>query len=509
MNLLQVSHLMKRFDGVVVTDDVTLGVASSSVHAIIGPNGAGKTTLINQIAGELRPDEGTVQLDGEDITGLSVHKRAQRGLARSFQISNVFHSLSAEDNVGLSIQARQGHSFRFWTPVSGVEELRVRAQMVLAQAGLKTSNAATSAVMGYGDRRQLELAMATAGRPKVLLLDEPMAGLSLEESAEMVAFLRKLKRDYAILLVEHDMDAVFSLADQVTVLFSGRILASGPPDAIRNDPAVRVAYLGDDHTNATIKAQVVPIPKPKPAPKPRAQVPGKQVLKIEQVEAGYGASRVLFGISLEVRAGEVIALLGRNGMGKSTLLKVITGAVLPSAGTIIIQGKDVTGRPIHEITELGIGVVPEGRRIFRSLTVEENLVATATLRRSIENPWTLERVYGLFPRLKERPSNLGNQLSGGEQQMLAIGRALMTNPMLLILDEATEGLAPLIRADIWRIIGELKALGQSIVVVDKNLDAVSKVADRLYVLEKGKIVWNGTSDDLDADKEKIYRHVSV
>ena len=510
MSLLRVSRLSKRFGGLLVTDDVTFDIAQGSVHALIGPNGAGKTTLMNQITGDLAPNDGTIWLDGQNVTGLAAHERARRGLARSFQISSVFQSLSAESNVAFTIQAGQGHSFRFLRPVAKIEQLREAATAVLKRAGFGGVASATPAEMSYGERRQLELAMAIAAKPKVLLLDEPMAGLSAEESADMVALLRELKGDYAILLVEHDMDAVFSLADQITVLFGGKIIASGPPHVIRNDPAVRAAYLGEEASPAVNDKQgrqpchvsLGGRPPCEPAKEP-------PLLKVEDVEAGYGASRVLFGASLEVRRGEVIALLGRNGMGKSTLLKVITGVIRPSAGIVNLDGEDITRLPIHQATARGIGVVPEGRRIFPSLTVEENLVATARLRPAADDPWTLKRVHDLFPRLAERRSNFGNQLSGGEQQMLAIGRALMTNPKLLILDEATEGLAPLIRAEIWRIIEELKALGQAIIIVDKNIDAVSTLADRLYVLEKGKVVWEGGAADFGGAKAEVYERVSV
>ena len=223
----------------------------------------------------------------------------------------------------------------------------------------------------------------------------------------------------------------------------------------------------------------------------------RAMLEVEELEAGYGPAKVLFGVSLAVGAGEVVTLLGRNGMGKTTTVHAIMG-LLPAAGRVRFEGAQIGGRAPYRIAKTGIGLVPEGRQVFPTLTVEENLVATAAARHGAAR-WTLGTTYGLFPRLAERRGNLGSQLSGGEQQMLAIGRALMTNPKLLILDEATEGLAPLIRLEIWDVLRRLKADGQAILVIDKNVDALTTFADRHVVLEKGRVVWTGTSAELRSD----------
>jgi branched-chain amino acid transport system ATP-binding protein len=231
------------------------------------------------------------------------------------------------------------------------------------------------------------------------------------------------------------------------------------------------------------------------------------MLRLERVAAGYGGSQVLFDLSLEVGPGEVVTLLGRNGMGKTTTVRAVMG-LLPSVGgrvwggEIRVDGETVAGLPAHRVAQRGLGLVPEGRQVFPTLTVEENLIATAANRSGRPAPrWTLESVYDFFPRLRERRTNSGAKLSGGEQQMLAIGRALMTNPRLLILDEATEGLAPLIRAEIWSVLARLKAEGQAILLIDKNLAAVLRLADRHTVIEKGRTVWTGTSAELEASPE--------
>lgn len=222
------------------------------------------------------------------------------------------------------------------------------------------------------------------------------------------------------------------------------------------------------------------------------------MLTVENLDAGYGEAQILFGVDLAVGAGEVVTLLGRNGMGKTTTVRAIMGLIRPRAGRVSFGGVDLTGSAPFRLAQAGIGLVPEGRQIFPTLSVEENLIATAASRFGPAR-WTLERVYAFLPRLKERKANRGNQLSGGEQQMLAIGRALMTNPKLVILDEATEGLAPIIRQEIWSCLAALKAEGESILVIDKNVDALARIADRHVVLEKGRVAWRGSSDDLRSD----------
>lgn len=231
------------------------------------------------------------------------------------------------------------------------------------------------------------------------------------------------------------------------------------------------------------------------------------LLQVENLHAAYGSAKILFGIDFTVSEGEVITLLGRNGMGKTTTVRTVLGLTSPSNGSVRFAGREVAGAPSHRIARLGIGLVPEGRQIFPTLSVEENLVATAHRRKGAR--WTLKEVYSFFPRLAERRRQLGSLLSGGEQQMLAIGRALMTNPRLLILDEATEGLAPLIRAEIWRRLAELKADGEAIIVIDKNLDALKALADRHVILAKGEVVWTGTTTELDTDASVVDRYLHV
>ena len=233
------------------------------------------------------------------------------------------------------------------------------------------------------------------------------------------------------------------------------------------------------------------------------------MLRVEGLDAGYGDAQALFGVSFDIGAGAAVTLIGRNGMGKTTTIRAIMGLNPPRGGSVHFEGARIDGLPPHEIARRGIGLVPEGRQIFVRLSVEENLVATAANRTKLSEPWTLARVFALFPRLEERRAQSAGTLSGGEQQMLAIGRALMTNPRLLILDEATEGLAPLIRQDIWNCLGALRAQGMSILVVDRNLDALMRLADRHNVVEKGRVVWSGTSGELAAQRAQIEQRIGV
>ena len=233
------------------------------------------------------------------------------------------------------------------------------------------------------------------------------------------------------------------------------------------------------------------------------------MLEVQGLETSYGLSQVLFGVSFRVEAGQVVTLLGRNGMGKTTTVRSIMGIVRPKGGRISLENRSLATLPSYRIAQAGLGLVPEGRQVFPNLTVRENLVATAANRRNEKNPWTLERILDLFQNLKDRQGNYGNQLSGGEQQMLAIGRALMTNPRLLILDEATEGLAPLIRAEIYRSIERLKAAGLAILLIDKDLKTLVRVADRHTILEKGRVVWSGTSAELASQENVQHRYLGV
>ncbi len=360
-----------------------------------------------------------------------------------------------------------------------------------------------AAAMAHGEHRQLELAMTLATAPKLLLLDEPMAGMSQAESEEMVQLLKGLKGKYAIVLVEHDMDAVFALADRISVLVYGRVVASGTPEEIRNNQDVRDAYLGDQQEGNMSQS-----------PQAIVHTTARETCsKSSDIETFYGTSQALFGMEFSLRQGEFTTLLGRNGMGKSTTVKTVMGLLRPKrSGTIRFRRR---GYPrLAGLSRRQAGPGPGARRPPR---LPQSLGARKPGRHrqqplpAIPRPGRLQRVYALFPRLKERERNLGANLSGGEQQMLAIGRALMTNPRLLILDEATEGLAPLIRKEIWDCLAALKGLEP-----DRDGDrqkhrppALPSLADAHHIVEKGRVVWSGTSEELRARPELLHQYVGV
>jgi len=438
VSVLSTTDLTKRYGGVLATDAVTLSLSEHKVHALIGPNGAGKTTLIAQLCGALAPDSGRIYLGNRDITRLSEPARVTAGLSRTFQISSLFSDFTVLENVAFSVQSKLGHSFKFWSDVGKNKPINSRAGQLLELLGLESRALEKATALSHGEQRQLEIAMALASEPQVLMLDEPMAGMSAEESMRC----RTGQNQYGC-------DSSLSGA----------------------------CYM--------------------------------KLLEVDQLVAGYAQSQVLFDVSLHVEQGQVVSLLGRNGMGKTTTLSTIAGLLNVRSGSVRVCGTNVNGWDSFKIAKLGIGVVPEGRQIFPNLTTRENLIATAANRFNDTNPWTLERVLDLFPSLQDRLEFMGNLLSGGEQQMLAIGRALMTNPKLLILDDATEGLAPQVRAAIWRSLSTLKSSGLGILLVDKHVHDLLPLVDQHHIMEKGRIVWSGNRDDWESQPDVHTKYLSI
>ena len=543
--LLSVEGLAKRFGALAVTDDVSFSVDEGRLVALIGPNGAGKTTLIDQLSGALKSDEGRIRFGGIDISALDMPARADLGLARSFQIAAVLPECTALENVALAVQARSGSSFSFFGRAGCEEALNAPARATLERVGLLARAGDRAGQLSHGEKRALEIAIALALRPRLMLLDEPFAGLGSEETRAAIGLIHALKSKVTMLLVEHDMDAVFALADDIGVLVSGRLIAWGAPEAVRADARVRAAYLGEEGlAGGALVEETAAVPSARvrehdrggachpretagPGRRREARRKGRRrfwmpafagmtervnpakptvMLSVEAIQAGYDGAKVLHGVDFELGEGEALALIGRNGMGKTTTVRALFGLLPLEAGRIVFEGAALDGRPPYAIARVGLGLVPEGRQAFPSLTVEENLVATA---RPGRGRWTLAEVFRFFPPLDERRRAYGDRLSGGEQQMLAIGRALMTNPKLIVLDEATEGLAPLVRAKIWDCLKRLKAEGQSILVIDKNLEALLDFVDRIAVIEKGRIVWRGSAGAFRAEPSIIERFLHL
>jgi len=481
--LLEVEDLALHFGALAAVDGVSLQVPRGELRSIIGPNGAGKTTLFNVLTGLLPADRGQARFRATTITRLLPHRIVASGVSRSFQIISIFHALTVFENVRIAAQAKHRARFAMLADAGSFTDLNDEAMRLLNAVGLVDRAAEIADTLSHGDQRLLEIAIALATRPELLLLDEPLAGLAAHERLRVADLIRTLRRSVTIVLIEHDIDQVLALSDRITVLHQGRVIAEGAPAAIQQNPEVQTAYLG--HPSLAREGTA-----------PGATRSGAPLLRVASVNTFYGKSHVLHGVSLDVFAGEFVSLLGRNGAGKTTTLATITGVVPPRDGRIAYGATDLAGRPPEEIARLGIGLVPQGRRIFPNLTVLENL---AIARRG-NGAWTVERVFATFPRLDALKDARGATLSGGELQLLAIARALMGNVDLLLLDEPFEGLAPTIVDVVWNVLRGLRST-TTILLVEQNADLALALSDRAYVMRNGAIVWEGGARRLHADTE--------
>jgi ABC-type branched-subunit amino acid transport system ATPase component/ABC-type branched-subunit amino acid transport system permease subunit len=482
--VLSVDGLSKKFGSLVVADEVGLRVEARTLHSLIGPNGAGKTTFFNMLTGLLPNEGGTLTFRGIDITAMPAHKRIDAGLARSFQIVSVFTNLTVFETVRVAAQARSPYRSSLWRDAYRLPYVCEKAWTLLATVGLADRARELCANLAHGEQRLLEIAVALATEPELLLLDEPLAGLGDAERERIASVIRKLSRSHAVLLIEHDIDRVLALSDRITVLHQGRVIAEGESAGIANDPKVLEAYLGRHGTKRI-----------QPVSTGNATVERGLLLTLSGVDAGYNASQILHDVDLEVREGEVVALLGRNGVGKTTTLQTIMGLLKPTSGTITFDGHNITSLSPDRINRRGIAIVPEGRRIFPNLTVAENLALAQR-----EGGWPLEDIYQLFPKLRTRVDARGENLSGGERQMLAIGRALCAPQRLILLDEPFEGLAPSVVAEVLAAIEKLRER-TSILLVEHKVDLVLDFADKAYVMVNGEIVHAGPSSVLQSDLE--------
>jgi branched-chain amino acid transport system ATP-binding protein len=496
--LLEVRGVTKAFDDFTAVAGVDLALQEGGITAVIGPNGAGKTTLINLLAGKLRPDRGSIVFGGKDVTRLPPSARVREGMARTFQVTNVFPRLTVEENVSVPVLARAGEALRAWRRLDSMDEVRPRVRKLLETVGLAGRAIEHAAVLSHGDRRLLEIALALACEPRMLLLDEPTAGMGSGERDRVLDQIRGLasRGSLTILLVEHDMEVVFGLASRIVVLHQGKVVADGPPQQIRDDAKVREIYLGD----ASVAPPVVPVTAEAGAP----------LLEVSRLDAGYGLSHVLHEVSFSVARGEIVALLGRNGVGKTTTLRSIAGLNTPWRGSgIRLSGAPVAGQAPERIAALGVSYVPDDRRIFADLTAAENLrVATLALRRE-KARWTRERIEAIFPPLSKLWDRKGRNLSGGEQKMLAIARALTTDPSLLLLDEPSEGLSPLIVRILADALAQIRGEGVTVLLADQNLMFARAVADRALVMERGRLVHAASRAELIGNDPALHRLLAV
>ncbi|MDQ3560436.1 MAG: branched-chain amino acid ABC transporter ATP-binding protein/permease, partial [Pseudomonadota bacterium] len=483
---LIVDAIAKRFGAVRAVRDASFIVNDCTLHALIGPNGAGKTSAFNLISGMFAPDRGSVTLGPERIDGLPPHGVCRRGLARSFQITNLFSGLPVEENLRLGVQATHRSRFNPWIDARAIATINRETAELSQFLGVAGMERAEAGALSYGGQRLLDMGLALTSKPRILLLDEPLAGLAAAERERVGALIKGISGEIPVLLVEHDIDRVFEIADAVTVMNDGEVLISGTVEEARSDTRVQEVYIGSG--SAALAAREM-----KSAAQPEL------LLRMRGVDTFYGNSQILSDVNLDVHKGEIVALLGRNGAGKTTLLKTLIGIAPPARGTIELAGQNAAALTSAEIARLGIGYAPQGRALFQGMSVRHNL-ELGRIRRltGAGSHWSEERVLEFFPRLRDRLDADADRISGGEQQMVAVARALVGDTRLLLLDEPFEGLSPAVTEELFDAFNRLRD-EVAILVVDHHLDLVLNLADRATVLERGRVIHEGPARPLARD----------
>ena len=495
--LLELRDVHKHFGGVTAVNGVSFGVRRGDIAGLIGPNGAGKTTVINLVTGQLAPDSGDIVLDGNGIGGRRPDQVAARGVARTFQNIRLYRTLTARQNVVTGMHLHRGGDgpglllpHRRARPPDAARQ--AEADRLLALVGLEPAviGGRLSGTLSYGDQRRLEIARALALRPRLLLLDEPAAGMNPGEKSRMRDLLQRLSHGgLTIVLVDHDTKLVLGVCHEVTVLNFGSRIASGPPAEVAADEAVITAYLGTarpaEAAAPAARAVVAAAPPPRP------------LLEVEHLAVSYGAVEAVADVSLVVAEGEIVALIGTNGAGKTTVLSTLSGLLRPRGGRVRFGDLDLASARPQEIVRAGLIHVPEGREILTRLTVEENLLLGGWSRRNrSEVERAVEEMMGKFPILRQRRSLPAGRLSGGEQQLLAIARALIGRPRLLVLDEPSLGLAPQLAEQVFSLVESIRDDGITVLLVEQNARRALELADRAYVVETGRVVLAGTGREL-------------
>jgi ABC-type branched-subunit amino acid transport system ATPase component/ABC-type branched-subunit amino acid transport system permease subunit len=482
---LVVKGLGIAFGGVKAATDVSFVAQGGRITSLIGPNGAGKSTVLNMIGGFYKPDDGSVARAGVELGGEPAWRVARNGIARTYQTTQLFGAMTVLDNVLIAL--RRG---RLGSPLEALAQPddEARARALLAFAGYRGRTDLQARYLAHVDLRLVEIARALATRPAVLLLDEPAAGLLRSDKDQLGGLLKKIAgTGIAVILVEHDMQLVMAISDHIVVLDAGSVIAAGDPARVRSDPLVLKAYLGTGDMQA------------RPRAKPWQAPAGEVVLSCLKLDAGYGAAPVLQNVSLSVHAGEMVALLGANGAGKSTAMLAMSGLLRPVDGSIILDDSRIDGLPAHLIAARGLALVPEGRQMFTELSVRDNILLGAYTRKDADLSGEVDALLARFPRLRDRIDSRAGLLSGGEQQMVAIARGLVARPGILLLDEPSLGLAPAMISELFAVLADLRDEGVTILLVDQMASQALKVADRGYVLESGKIVHDDKAEALAQD----------
>ena len=488
-------ELAKSFGGIKAVAGTDIVVEDRTLHALIGPNGAGKTTAFNLLSGLYTPDAGFITLANKPVAGLKPEAFTCAGVGRSFQITNLFGGLTVVENIRLAVQARSSKRFAWWASAEGLTDVNAETETFMRYLGLNGMERAEAASLSYGGQRLLDMGLALGTAPHVLLLDEPLAGLAAAERTRVAALVKSISKQIPVLLVEHDIDRVFQIADVVTVMNDGKVLVHGSVETARNDARVREVYIGSGTAHVTAEI-------------PASAAGSATLLAVDKVDTFYGKSHILNAVSLDVAEHEIVALLGRNGAGKSTLLKTLTGIAPPETGSIKLAGDEIAQATSAEIARRGIGYVPQGRGLFAGMTVADNL-ALGRLKRMTGRGvhWDDERIVWVFPRLAQRWYTPADYLSGGEQQMVAVARALAGDVRLLLLDEPFEGLSPAITEELFEAFNRLR-YEIAMVIVDHHLDLALALSDRTVILERGAVTWTGASkllrDDLELRRQKLW-----
>jgi branched-chain amino acid transport system ATP-binding protein len=478
--------LVKRFGGIHAVDGASLTVRDRTLHALIGPNGAGKTTAFNLVSGLYPPDRGTIALDGRSIVGLKPEDITTAGVGRSFQITNLFAGLSVQENLRLAVQARHPKRFAVWRAISSLTDVTAETAQLIAFLGLSGIEPAEASSLSYGGQRLLDLGLGLGTCPRILLLDEPLAGLAVAERQRIAALVKRVSAEIPVLLVEHDIDRVFQIADHVTVMNEGKVLVDGTVEDARNNAKVREIYIGSGAAALAAEHRA-------------SAAEATSLLVVDKIDTFYGKSHILNAVSLDVREHEIVALLGRNGAGKSTLLKTLIGITMPEAGAIKLAGEETARLPSAQIARRGIGYVPQGRGLFAGMTVADNLALGRLARITGAGVhWEDERIVDFFPRLAGRWRTPADYLSGGEQQMVAVARALAGDVRVLLLDEPFEGLSPAVTEELFEAFDRLRH-EIAMIIVDHHLDLALALSDRTVVLERGAVTWTGASQTLKDD----------